>query len=171
MERRPWRIPGDGTAALWIRLCNIRSIGNPGARSIGNRKFGLSVTVHWVDMRSSGKADLKNLYAQGIEIVDSGIDDDIIPSKFSVSSAFPNPFNGRVALDISIAEIQPISFMITNVLGQVVYQNTLLPTRAGKFQISWNGKDLMQKELPSGIYLYSVKTNKYITSGKFTYLK
>jgi len=44
MERRPWRIPGDGTAALWIRLCNIRSIGNPGARSIGNRKFGLSVT-------------------------------------------------------------------------------------------------------------------------------
>ena len=127
--------------------------------------------LHWVDMRSSGKADLKNLYAQGIEIVDSGIDDNIIPSKFSVSSAFPNPFNGRVALDISIAEIQPISFMITNVLGQVVYQNTLLPTRAGKFQISWNGKDLMQKELPSGIYLYSVKTNKYITSGKFTYLK
>lgn len=127
--------------------------------------------LHWVDMRSSGKADLKNLYAQGIEIVDSGIDDDFIPSIFSVSKAYPNPFNGRVALDISIAEIQPILFRITNVLGQVVYQNTFLPTRAGKFQINWNGKDMLQKELPSGIYLFSVKSNDDIAVGKFTYLK
>ncbi|MBC8323452.1 MAG: T9SS type A sorting domain-containing protein [Candidatus Marinimicrobia bacterium] len=135
---------------------------------IENHKIWL---LSWVDMRSSGKADLKNLYVQGIQVINVGIDDEVIPREFSVSSAYPNPFNGRVALDISIAEVEPIIFTIHNVLGQVVYQQTLLPTRAGKFQISWNGKNILQEELPSGIYLYSVKSNDNITSGKFTYLK
>ncbi len=127
--------------------------------------------LSWVDMRSSGKADLKNLYAQGIQVITAGVDDEVIPREFSVSSAYPNPFNGRVALDIAISQVEPVVFTIHNVLGQAVYQQTFLPTRAGKFQISWNGKDLMQKELPSGIYLYSVKSNYNIVSGKFTYLK
>ena len=53
----------------------------------------------------------------------------------------------------------------------MVYQQTLLPTRAGKFQITWNGRDQMQKEIPSGIYFYSVSTNIDIVIGKVTYLK
>jgi flagellar hook assembly protein FlgD len=95
----------------------------------------------------------------------------VVPSEFKVSSAYPNPFNSTVVLDIEIAEVEPVSFSITNILGQLVYQQILLPTRAGKFQISWNGKDLLQKELPSGIYLYTIKSSGNITSGKFTYLK
>ncbi len=127
--------------------------------------------LHWVDMRSSGKADLKNLYAQGLESIGAGIDDEVVPSEFKVSSAYPNPFNSTVVLDIEIAEVEPVSFSITNILGQLVYQQILLPTHAGKFQISWNGKDLLQKELPSGIYIYTIKSSGNIASGKFTYLK
>ena len=127
--------------------------------------------LHWVDMRSSGKADLKNLYAQGLESIGAGIDDGVVPSEFKVSSAYPNPFNSTVVLDIEIAEVEPVSFSITNILGQLVYQQILLPTHAGKFQISWNGKDLLQKELPSGIYIYTIKSSGNIASGKFTYLK
>ncbi|HIA91421.1 MAG TPA: T9SS type A sorting domain-containing protein [Candidatus Marinimicrobia bacterium] len=127
--------------------------------------------LYWIDMRSSGKEDLKNLYAQGIEIVESSIEDDFVPTEFKVSAAYPNPFNGAVALDVEISEVGPVIFSITNILGQMVYQQTLLPTRAGKFQITWNGRDQIQKGLPSGIYFYSVNTNVNIVSGKFTYLK
>ena len=127
--------------------------------------------LHWVDMRSSGKADLKNLYAQGLEFVESSIEDGIIPEEFTVSKAYPNPFNGNVAIDVTIAEVEPVTFTITNVLGQKVYQQTLLPNRAGSFQINWNGKDIKQRELPSSIYLYSVKSNDNIVNGKFSYIK
>jgi len=127
--------------------------------------------LHWVDMRSSGKADLKNLYAQGLEFVESSIEDGVLPKEFSVSHAYPNPFNGNVAIDVTIAKVEPITFSITNVLGQEVYQKTLLPNRAGSFQVNWNGRDLLQRELPSGIYLYSVNANTNIVNGKFTYLK
>ena len=127
--------------------------------------------LYWIDMRSSGKEDLKNLYAQGIEIVESSIEDDFVPTEFKVSAAYPNPFNGAVALDVEISEVGPVIFSITNILGQMEYQQTLLPTRAGKFQITWNGRDQMQKEIPSGIYFYSVSTNIDIVIGKLTYLK
>ena len=127
--------------------------------------------LYWIDMRSSGKEDLKNLYAQGIEIVESSIEDDFVPTEFKVSAAYPNPFNGAVALDVEISEVGPVIFSITNILGQMVYQQTLLPTRAGKFQITWNERDHMQKEMPSGIYFYSVSTNIDIVIVKVTYLK
>ncbi len=127
--------------------------------------------LYWIDMRSSGKEDLKNLYAQGIEIVESSIEDDFVPTEFKVSAAYPNPFNGAVALDVEISEVGPVIFSITNILGQMEYQQTLLPMRAGKFQITWNGRDQMQKEIPSGIYFYSVSTNIDIVIGKVTYLK
>ncbi len=127
--------------------------------------------LHWVDMRSSGKADLKNLYTQGIEFVESSIEDGSIPKEFTVSQAYPNPFNGNVAIDVAIAEVEPVTFSITNVLGQKVFQQTLLPDRAGSFRINWNGRDILQRNLPSGIYIYSVMTNTNIVNGKCTYLK
>jgi flagellar hook assembly protein FlgD len=122
-------------------------------------------------MRSSGKADLKNLYTQGIEFVESSIEDGVIPKEFTVSQAYPNPFNGNVAIDVTIAEVEPVTFSITNVLGQKVFQQTLLPDRAGSFRINWNGRDILQRNLPSGIYIYSVMTNTNIVNGKCTYLK
>ena len=127
--------------------------------------------LYWLDMRSSGKADLKNLYAQGIEFIRSAVDDQSVPHSFKVSPAYPNPFNHTVFLDIHLTESVPIIFSVTNLLGQVVYQKTFLPEGAGSYQISWNGKDIFQNELPSGIYFYYVKTNQNIYNGKFTYLK
>ena len=127
--------------------------------------------LHWVDMRSSGKADLKNLYTQGIEFVESSIEDGVIPKEFTVSQAYPNPFNGNVAIDVTIAEVEPVTFSITNILGQKVFQQTLLPDHAGSFRINWNGRDILQRDLPSGIYIYSVMTNTNIVNGKCTYLK
>ena len=82
-----------------------------------------------------------------------------------------NPFNGNVAIDVTIAEVEPVTFSITNILGQKVFQQTLLPDHAGSFRINWNGRDILQRDLPSGIYIYSVMTNTNIVNGKCTYLK
>ena len=127
--------------------------------------------LHWVDMRSSGKADLKNLYAQGLQFVDSSVEDGLVPKEFNVSQAYPNPFNGSVSVDITITELAPVIFTITNILGQKVYQLTLVPDKVGSFKINWKGRDLLQRELPSGIYIYSVRSNSNMYSNKFTYLK
>ncbi len=127
--------------------------------------------LHWIDMRSSGKANVYNLYAQSLDIVFNNVDDELIPGTFTVSAAYPNPFNDLVALDVTIAELEPVKFTITNVLGRQIYQQTLLPDRPGSFQIHWNGKDILQRALPSGIYLYSIKSNDDIINGKFIYLK
>lgn len=127
--------------------------------------------IHWVDMRSSGKADLKNLYGQGIEFIIEDIDPENIPEHFAVSAAYPNPFNSNVNIDISIAKAKPFVFSVTNVLGQTVFQEIYIPNHAGTYRIHWNGRDIFNRELSSGLYIYSVKTSDDIFTGKFTYLK
>ena len=93
--------------------------------------------VHWDDMRSSGKADLVNLYGQAIQIADAMAagPSSLIPDQFYIGDAYPNPFNGKVQIDIAIPYLQPVDITIFNILGQIVYQEKLLPITQGIYHL------------------------------------
>ena len=68
--------------------------------------------VHWIDMRSSGKADLANLYGQTIRLsapMNIGISY-LQPNSFEIGAAFPNPFNNSISNEINISNLEPIEF-------------------------------------------------------------
>ena len=129
--------------------------------------------VHWEDMRSSGKADLVNLYGQAIQIADAMAvgPSSLIPDQFYIGDAYPNPFNGKVQIDIAIPYLQPVDITIFNILGQIVYQEKLLPITQGIYSFSWNGKDLLQQNLSSGLYLINVTASEFQSIRKITYIK
>ena len=129
--------------------------------------------VHWEDMRSSGKADLVNLYGQAIQIADAMAagPSSLIPDQFYIGDAYPNPFNGKVQIDIAIPYLQPVDITIFNIMGQIVYQEKLLPITQGIYSFSWNGKDLLQQDLSSGLYLINVTASEFQSIRKITYIK
>jgi len=124
-------------------------------------------------MRSSGKADLVNLYGQAIQIADAMAagPSSLIPDQFYIGDAYPNPFNGKVQIDIAIPYLQPVDITIFNILGQIVYQEKLLPITQGIYSFSWNGKDLLQQDLSSGLYLINVTASEFQSIRKITYIK
>ena len=94
-----------------------------------------------------------------------------IPTEFKVHPAYPNPFNGAVTFGIDLPNAQPITLAIYNVLGQSVYQEKILPLRNVYLEIIWEGRNQFNEPLPSGLYLYSLKTGEHFSTGKITYLK
>ncbi|GIS71892.1 MAG: hypothetical protein CM1200mP10_14690 [Candidatus Neomarinimicrobiota bacterium] len=80
-------------------------------------------------MRSSGKADLVNLYGQAIRGADAMNADpsSLMPDQFYIGNAYPNPFNGIVQIDIAIPSLQPVDIAVFNILGKIVYQEKLFP--------------------------------------------
>lgn len=135
----------------------------------------LEYLAAWVDLRSSGKADLANLYATVVSSEDvMSVGDSrppVWPESFSVKSAYPNPFNGRVTIKVDIPALHPVRWSIFNLLGQKVYDQVNLPSRTGEMILHWDGRNLQGNPLGSGVYFYQIRYDGLIESGSMTYLK
>ena len=129
--------------------------------------------VHWVDMRSSGKADLANLYGQAIRLsapMNTEISD-IQPSAIMIGNGYPNPFNSSIEIEINIRDIETIDVSIINLIGKVVYSEKIIPLNIGVHSFIWNGKNFQGQDLPSGIYFFQISSVDYLSNKKITYLK
>ncbi len=82
-----------------------------------------------------------------------------LPSTFTLSQNFPNPFNPTTTLSYEIPESlsTTVSLLIYDTLGRKV--RTLINSRrpAGRYQLVWNGTDDSNKEMASGVYFYSLR--------------
>ena len=129
--------------------------------------------TYWIDMRSSGKADLANLYGQALRLSEpmSTEISNIQPNSFKVGDAFPNPFNNSIGVQINIRELKPIDVIIVNVMGKVVYNEKIIPLSNGVHSFTWNGKNFYGQDLPSGIYFLHFNSLNFQSNKKISYLK
>ena len=89
-----------------------------------------------------------------------------IPVEFSVSNAYPNPFNPITAINISLPTDGMVNVSVYNVAGQMVdavFNNSLT---AGSHSISWDAGNLS-----SGVYLIRTEAGKNISTQKVMLLK
>lgn len=100
-----------------------------------------------------------------------GISDEILPKEFSLSQNYPNPFNPVTEVKFTLPEAGNISFTIYNILGQAVVTYQREFTRPGTYGLRWAGIDQSGKPVPSGVYIYELKTTNHRAVKKMTLLK
>lgn len=72
-------------------------------------------------------------------------------------SNYPNPFNPSTTISFSIPDENRINLTIYNLKGQKVKTLVNDNLDKGNHSVVWNGKDLNNKPVCSGIYLYKIK--------------
>lgn len=89
-----------------------------------------------------------------------------IPISFSLQQNFPNPFNSSTSIQFSIAEPSFTKIIVTDLLGREI--KTLLNENldTGTYKLNFDASNL-----PSGIYFYSIITDKYRNTKKMLLLK
>ncbi|MBC8196685.1 MAG: T9SS type A sorting domain-containing protein [Candidatus Marinimicrobia bacterium] len=109
----------------------------------------------WMDLRSTGKEDLKNIYAQSISITEEGNSITAnIPIEFKINGVYPNPFNPETHISYSIPEHANVKIEIINILGQTIEVIFDEFASAGNHQLKWQ-----PTELGSGSYFIKVNYN------------
>ncbi|MBW6515458.1 MAG: T9SS type A sorting domain-containing protein [Candidatus Cloacimonetes bacterium] len=93
------------------------------------------------------------------------------PLVTSLNQNIPNPFNPETIIKFTVSEPTHVKLIIYNLKGQKL--KTLLDEfiAAGEYQYFWNGLDEQRREMPSGIYLYQLITEKEIITRKMIMLK
>lgn len=91
------------------------------------------------------------------------------------SSVYPNPFKPSISqLNFPLVNESDnlATLEIYNSLFENIFSNTLSVNQfTGKKFISWNGIDLNEKIISSGVYYYKIKTTKNNYEGKFAVIK
>ena len=97
--------------------------------------------------------------------------DEIIPQEFSISNAYPNPFNPKVNIDFSIPEQTDVRIQVFDLLGRNVFTHQQDFTNPGNYRFQWNARDFSGNNVASGIYIVTIQHKKNIYKQKITFLK
>jgi hypothetical protein len=81
-------------------------------------------------------------------------DPEATPDAFQLSENYPNPFNPTTTFSYSVPQTGPVQLAIFNVIGQQIQTLVDGVVPSGVHQVNFEAVDL-----PSGIYLYRLKTS------------
>ncbi|OGU76472.1 MAG: hypothetical protein A2V93_03400 [Ignavibacteria bacterium RBG_16_34_14] len=79
----------------------------------------------------------------------------LIPADFALEQNYPNPFNPSTNIKIALPKTSEIKLSVYNTLGELVKIVTQEILPAGDYTFEFNGFDL-----PSGIYIYELKSGE-----------
>ena len=89
-----------------------------------------------------------------------------IPKRFELAQNYPNPFNPTTKIQYQLPENTHVELVIYNVRGQKVQTLVSEVLAAGIHKRVWDGRDMFNQQVSSGIYFYQLKTKKYQTIKK-----
>ncbi len=87
-------------------------------------------------------------------------------------SNYPNPFNSSTTISFYVTQTSSfVTLEIYNIKGQKVHQLRIKNYELGMNEVVWNGKDESGKQVNSGIYFYTLKTDRFSQTKKMVLTK
>ncbi len=94
-----------------------------------------------------------------------------VPADFVQLWGYPNPFNGRLTLEVGLKTVSEIELSVFNLRGQRIrriYRGTLT---GGVHRFAWDARDDQQHRVASGVYFAVVKAGSYVRKFKMVYVR
>ena len=128
-----------------------------------NGDYYFRITAVDLSGNESGFSNEVHITPVGIENKDEFL---VLPKKYILEQNYPNPFNPSTIVKYGIPEQSNIKIEIFNMLGQSVGVLINTEKSAGFYETTWNAENL-----PSGIYLISIRAEGLSSKNNFTQVK
>lgn len=92
-------------------------------------------------------------------------------SGYQLYQNYPNPFNAQTTISYRIPESGHVSLIIYNMLGRRIKTLVHKNQSAGFYEVTWDGKNELGERVPSGFYLYNIKTRESSIGNKMLIMK
>ncbi|HKJ81282.1 MAG TPA: T9SS type A sorting domain-containing protein [Ignavibacteriaceae bacterium] len=89
-----------------------------------------------------------------------------LPANYTLEQNYPNPFNPSTIIKYSLPSESFVSLKVYDLLGREVRTLVNKVQKAGVQRINFNASDL-----PSGVYIYTLSTNRFTQTKKLVLLK
>ena len=90
----------------------------------------------------------------------------IAPIEYALEQNYPNPFNPSTTIKFSLPEATEVTVTIYNTIGQKVTELVNAKLDAGRYSYQWNASNVA-----TGMYIYELRTDKFVSVKKMLLLK
>jgi len=94
-----------------------------------------------------------------------------IPHDYNLSQNYPNPFNPTTTISFGIPKHANVIIKIFDISGREVKTLVKQTHAPGQYQITWNGIDNNNTNVPSGVYFYQIKAGEFTKILKMSLIK
>jgi len=94
------------------------------------------------------------------------VEDETIPTSYSLSQNYPNPFNPSTTIRYTIPKQSFVTLKVYNVLGEEIKTLVNKELNIGVYEVNFNASGFA-----SGIYFYSLKTGDFVSTKKLILIK
>ena len=106
-----------------------------------------------------------------MSVTSVGEDQPVLPSNYILEQNYPNPFNPTTNIVFSIPQAEKITLTIYNMLGQKIATLVEGVLPAGAHTVTWNGRDALGQQMPTGVYLYRLSGSQFSQVRKMVLMK
>ncbi len=106
-----------------------------------------------------------------VDMLASVEENPLIADKFLLYPSYPNPFNPKTIIQYELSQPGAVELTIYNISGQVVTTLVDESQAQGIYKRSWSGMDDHGRDMPSGIYFYSLKMNEKTQTRKMILMR
>ena len=93
------------------------------------------------------------------------------PTEFALNQNYPNPFNPTTSISFSMPKDGHVLLQVYDVTGALVKTLVDQTVRAGNMQTTWDGTNLSGNKVASGVYLYRMASDNFVTAKKMVLMK
>jgi predicted outer membrane repeat protein len=99
------------------------------------------------------------------------IEKDVLPLQFVLYQNYPNPFNPVTTLRYNLPEDAMVNLTIYDMMGRQVSTLVSSEQSAGYKSVQWNAVNDAGAPVSAGLYLYRIRTGKFVKTHKMVLLK
>ncbi len=94
-----------------------------------------------------------------------------IPTAYGLSQNFPNPFNPMTTIIVDVPQRGNVRLVIYTMVGQEVATLMDGEYAAGRYEVTWKGRDGFGVQVASGVYLYRLEAGTFSSTKKMILLR
>jgi hypothetical protein len=94
-----------------------------------------------------------------------------VPTAVHLFANYPNPFNPSTQIRYQLPAQASVTLEVYNLVGQRVVTLVESEKKAGTYTVTWDGRDSTGHRVPSGTYLYRLRTGEQVQTRKMLLVK
>ncbi len=94
-----------------------------------------------------------------------------LPFSTEIIKGYPNPFNGVITFEVTVGKFDEYRLTIYNIRGQSIKEIHNGRLKQGTYNFQWNGTDMSNRNVASGVYLLALNSGDYLEKYKIVYVK
>lgn len=157
-----------------LNTCAASCHRNPSGLTAAVPTFGIASDATLTDWRESSDLALADTlwnYWQawgwtGVKEVKGSV-----PIAYNLYQNYPNPFNPSTKIVVELSRSGDAHLDVYNILGEKVATLMDGNYKAGRFEVTWTGRDDFGLQAPTGVYFYKLESGSFTQTKKMLFMK